>query len=149
MSIIEQIRAEVDRLYDGEAPAHDQQCDFADGYFTGISAISQVLDTLQEQPVKDFPTTDEEMQHFLATHKPVQVPDKYKTVDWVFDEKQSDTRLEQASLTFEQNHKPKIYYEDGIPVQERVTLAYAFKEGAKWCYNNLLNNETDHFKNQR
>ena len=42
--------------------------------------------TLQEQPVKDFPTTDEEMQHFLATHKPVQVPDKYKTADWIFKE---------------------------------------------------------------
>lgn len=52
---VEQIRAEVERLYDGKAPAHDQQCDFDDGYFTGIDAISKFLDSLpEEKPSKDL-----------------------------------------------------------------------------------------------
>lgn len=49
----EKIRAEIERLYDGEAPAHDQQCDFDDGYFTGIGAISKFLDTVSEEPVSE------------------------------------------------------------------------------------------------
>lgn len=50
----EQIRAEIERLYDGEAPAHDQQCDFDDGYFTGIAAISKFIDSLPEEQPEDF-----------------------------------------------------------------------------------------------
>ena len=43
--------AEIERLYDGEAPKHDKQCDFDDGYFTGIGTISNFIDSLQqEQP---------------------------------------------------------------------------------------------------
>ena len=50
----EKLIAEIERLYDGEAPKHDQQCDFDDGYFTGIGAISRFIDSLQqEQPEVD------------------------------------------------------------------------------------------------
>ena len=31
-----------------------------------------------------FPTTDEEMEKFLKDTPPVEVPDKYKTPDWLF-----------------------------------------------------------------
>ena len=31
-----------------------------------------------------FPTTDAEMKKFLATHKKVEVTEKYKTLDWLF-----------------------------------------------------------------
>ena len=49
----DKLKAEIERLYDGEAPKHDQQCDFDDGYFTGIGAISRFIDSLQqEQPAK-------------------------------------------------------------------------------------------------
>lgn len=48
MTQVELIRAEIDRLYNSPAPKHDQQCDFEDGYFTGISKIDDFLDTLQE-----------------------------------------------------------------------------------------------------
>lgn len=51
MSIKETICQEIDRLYDGEAPKHDQQCDFNDGYFTGIATISKFIDSL---PDNDF-----------------------------------------------------------------------------------------------
>jgi hypothetical protein len=47
----DKLNAEIDRLYNGEAPKHDQQCNFDDGYFTGIDTISQLIDSLQqEQP---------------------------------------------------------------------------------------------------
>lgn len=36
-------------MYDGEAPKHDQQCDFDDGYFTGIGAMSKFIDSLQQE----------------------------------------------------------------------------------------------------
>jgi len=48
MKTIEKIRQKIEELYEGEAPAHDQQCEFEDGYFTGIAAISKFLDTLEE-----------------------------------------------------------------------------------------------------
>lgn len=54
MDKIEKIQAEIERLYDGEAPKHDQQCDFDDGYFTGIGTISQFLDTLSKEPDKSL-----------------------------------------------------------------------------------------------
>lgn len=51
----EKLKAEIERLYDGEAPKHDQQCDFDDGYFTGIGTISKFIDALQqEQPEIDL-----------------------------------------------------------------------------------------------
>lgn len=54
MDKIEKIRQEIEMLYDGEAPKHDQQCDFSDGYFTGLSVISNFLDTLSEEPDKSL-----------------------------------------------------------------------------------------------
>ena len=45
MSNIEKIRQEIERLYDSEAPKHDQQCGFDDGYFTGLATISNFIDT--------------------------------------------------------------------------------------------------------
>lgn len=33
-----------------------------------------------------FPTTDEEMKTFLETHPMVEVPEKYKTPDWLFEQ---------------------------------------------------------------
>ena len=59
METIEKIRKYIENLYDGEAPAHDQQCDFEDGYFTGIATISNFLDTLSEEPDKSL---EEEIQ---------------------------------------------------------------------------------------
>lgn len=55
MSNIERIRQKIERLYDGEAPKHDQQCDFNDGYFTGIAIIAKFIDSLSEEmPSEDL-----------------------------------------------------------------------------------------------
>lgn len=52
MSIIEQIKTEIEKLYNSEVPAHDSQCDYGDGYFTALSRIDEFLDTLEsEKPV--------------------------------------------------------------------------------------------------
>ena len=39
---------------------------------------------------KGFPTTDEEMEKFLASHPKVEAPDKYKTPDWLFKQEKSE-----------------------------------------------------------
>lgn len=60
-SIKEQIRQEIERLYDGEVPKHDQQCGFDDGYFTGLSTILNFIDTLpEEKPSDDLEVAAEE-----------------------------------------------------------------------------------------
>lgn len=50
----------------------------------------------EEKPSEDFPTSDEEMAKFLATHPKVEVPEKYKTPNWLFD-KQPSEDLEEAA----------------------------------------------------
>lgn len=52
ISWADKLKAEIERLYDGEAPKHDQQCDFDDGYFTGIGVISKFIDSLQQEQPK-------------------------------------------------------------------------------------------------
>lgn len=44
----------------------------------------------EEKPSEDFPTSDEEMAKFLATHPKVEVPEKYKTPNWLFDKQSSE-----------------------------------------------------------
>lgn len=51
----------------------------------------------QEQP--DFPTTDEQMKEFLATHPKVEVPEKYKNSDWLLN------RQEQQNVDLEKEIK--------------------------------------------
>ena len=64
MTTIEKIKAEIERLYNGEAPKHDQQCNFDDGYFTGIDAIAQFLDTLESEKPSS-PTVEEPIDGVL------------------------------------------------------------------------------------
>ena len=45
----DRLRAEIEKLYNGEVPAHDSQCNYGDGYFTGISRVFDIIDSLQEE----------------------------------------------------------------------------------------------------
>lgn len=46
--------AELEKLYNGEVPIHDSQCDYGDGYFTGIGRVFDIIDSFQhEQPEVD------------------------------------------------------------------------------------------------
>ena len=61
------LRKEINRLYDGEAPKHDMQCNFDDGYFTGIDTISQLIDSFQqEQQEMDLDSKLSEFMSFYA-----------------------------------------------------------------------------------
>lgn len=60
---------------------------YTQGLIDALDLAEQVIDSLQqEQP--DFPTTDKEIDIFLATHPKVEVPNKYKTPDWLWDEQE-------------------------------------------------------------
>jgi len=53
---------------------------------------------LQEQP--DFPTTDEQVKEFLATHPKIKVLEKYKNPDWLFKkQEQSEVDLKNEIIT--------------------------------------------------
>lgn len=63
--LISKIKAEIERLYDGDAPKHDPQCDFSDGYFTALSKIDEFLDTLEsEKPIEEL---EKEIQKYLES----------------------------------------------------------------------------------
>ena len=66
--LLQRIRSEIERLYNGKVPSHDQQCDFRDGYFTGIDTISNFLDTLQVDEPKGLDVTDfcKPIEHGIA-----------------------------------------------------------------------------------
>jgi len=49
------------------------------------------LDRQKEQKPVDFPTTDEEVNKFLETHSKVEVPEKYKTPDFVFSKQEYES----------------------------------------------------------
>lgn len=40
--------------------------------------------------MKDFPTTDEEINEILASSKFVQLPEKYQTPDWIWEDEAID-----------------------------------------------------------
>lgn len=120
----ERLQKEVKRL---ERAAHKSALDCADSetrkFHEGKALAYQfagiLIDSLQqEQP--DFPTTDEEMEMFLATHPKIEVPDKYKTPDWLW-KKQEQPRL------------PGIE-ENGIPGKDFIPIGWvdACEKYGKW-----------------
>lgn len=90
----------------------------------------------QEQP--DFPTTDEQVKEFLATHPKIKVPEKYKNPDWLF------KKQEQPEENKLPNKRTRINYaicklQSFKPIREAIVLDdYVYDEGK--CYReNLLN----------
>ena len=63
--LLAKIKAEIERLYNGEAPKHDQQCNFDDGYFTGIDTIAQFIDTLESEKPINQERLDENIKHYI------------------------------------------------------------------------------------
>lgn len=53
------------------------------GFTAGYNKAMKEVEQKEQKPV-DFPTTDEEVNEFLETHSKVEVPEKYKTPDFVF-----------------------------------------------------------------
>lgn len=112
MNIIDKLRAEIERR-------------ITDNTFGGkmeLIDLLSFLDTLQEHRV-DFPTTDEEMKAFLATHPKVEVPERYKKPDWVFEK----ANLDEAAKKYASEQEFYWIRENPYTSQE-----YAFKAGAMW-----------------
>lgn len=131
MSNIEKIKAYIERLYDGEAPKHDQQCDFDDGYFTGIDAISNFIDSLPDEnnpepynPVYDEDYLNEKIAKATKSWEGVDV-DKMLADCRGYEEKPSE-ELKDAAVRWE----PKY----GIQVSELIIhdIRDAFIAGAEW-----------------
>lgn len=83
------------------------------GRHCAIIEIRNFIDFLQQEQ-SDFPTTDEQMKEFLATHPKIEVPEKYKNPDWLFKkQKQQEVDLEKAL-----NGLDNAYFDlDGIAVK--------------------------------
>lgn len=60
-----------------------------------LSELLSFLSTLEKSNFKDFPTTDEEMAKFLAAHPKAEVPEKYKTPDWMFEKSEKPMDLDE------------------------------------------------------
>lgn len=76
-----------------------------------------------DQP--DFPTTDEQMKEFLATHPKIKVPEKYKNPDWLF----------------KKQEKPEVNLEDEI--EKELRLHYNDDQDVYWW--NYLKNSFRYF----
>lgn len=88
--------------------------------------IIGIIDSLQqEQP--DFPTTDEQVKEFLATHPKIKVPEKYKNPDWLFKkQEQPEVDLEQEAVQF--------CFDKGLnltPYQAKTIARHFFERGQR------------------
>lgn len=77
----EKLIAEIERLVKVNKELKPSR--FTEGIAAGYGDVLSAITSLQQdQP--EFPTTDEEIEIFLATHPKVEVPNKYKTPDWLW-----------------------------------------------------------------
>ncbi len=115
----DRLRAEIERrFWDYGTPLHD------DEVTTKVNEVLSIIDSLQQEQT-DFPITDEEIERLLATHPKIEVPNKYKTPDWLWKkQEQSDlpSDLEEKSEKpnkFEDELKDYLrrYYNCDYPMQ--------------------------------
>lgn len=111
MTTIELIRTEIERLNnkmdDRDPLAPNQKA----GYLFALADVLSFLDTLQEP---DFPATDEEMEAFLASHPKVEVPEKYKTPDWLYKESEQEPEVDLEKEIERRYDQAKWGYVDGF-----------------------------------
>jgi len=93
----------------------------------------------QEQP--EFPTTDEEVEKALSTIPEAELPDKYKTPDWLFEKReQPEVDLEKFTekiKTFQGRYKhPEIVSIKGA-MAFMARMFYQYPNVARQWYDNL------------
>lgn len=128
----EKLKSEIERLYDGEAPKHDQQCDFDDGYFTGIDAISGLIDSLQqEQPESSngkfvFPNF---LYARTVDNKTIDVsyaPQSLDAVEYIKNDPTEQPEVDLEKFTQKMNDwKARYNHPDNIPI--KATMAFTAK----------------------
>lgn len=87
MTQIELVRQEIERRIKLYSITNEKEQWIVNTYRSVLS----FLDTLQEP---EFPATDEEMEAFLASHPKVEVPEKYKTPDWLYKELEQEPEVD-------------------------------------------------------
>jgi len=110
----EKLIAEIERLYNGEAPKHDQQCNFDDGYFVGIDAISQLIDSLQQEQLDvDKIKRDWYNKGYFEGRKNAHIPARELGLpkSWDFQDEQSEVDLEKEVHNYLKTHH--LHIKDG------------------------------------
>ncbi len=114
-TIIEKIRAEVERRIKSWQTRGEHSPE-GQGKDTCVSRVTELTDLLsflsdlekecEEKPMnpvlQDFPTTEKEMQDFLATHERIPVPERLNSLERILQEQpvKIDIRKELASIEF-------------------------------------------------
>lgn len=99
----EKLKAEIERLHKAHSGKYG-----CDEVALNLEYLEDFIDSLQqEQP--DFPTTDEQIKEFLATHPKIEVPEKYKNPDWLF------KKQEQPEVDLEKEIEEHV---KGMPMSE-------------------------------
>lgn len=96
----------------------------------GEEVLERFREERDEQEQPDFPTTDEQIKEYLATHPKIEVPEKYKNPDWLF------KKQEQPGVDLEKEYKE--YVEDD-PVFNILTNRNVGLTIARHFYNLGLN----------
>lgn len=60
--------AEIEKAIDSPAPSHDQQCDWEDGYWCGLSTAECIIDTLEVKGVD----LEKEIQEAQRNYKTIE-----------------------------------------------------------------------------
>lgn len=76
---VDKLKAEIDKRY-REYRTKSKGDKYYEGMADSLDYFEQFIDSLQQ----DFPTTDEQVKEFLATHPKIKMPEKYKNPDWLF-----------------------------------------------------------------
>lgn len=103
--------------------------EFADEWdgHTPQEAAERIKEYLQQEP-PDFPTTDEQIKEFLATHPKIEVPEKYKNPDWLLkkqEQPEMDFETEYAKFT---NDPDELEYAFPIDLADYKDFAWHFYE---------------------
>ncbi len=96
---LEELTAKGFTISEFEVVGHKKISDF-EYIFTRDNIISRTylkVSDIYPQDHPDFPTTDEEVEKVLSTIPKAELPDKYKTPDWLF-EKQEQQKLDSRSI---------------------------------------------------
>lgn len=127
----EKLKEEINKRYQEYRTKYRTKGDkYYEGMADSLDYFEQFIDSLQQkQP--DFPTTDEQVKEFLATHPKIKVPEKYKNPDWLFKkQEQSEVDLEKELQMFLCNYDyefdddapacdiAKHFYELGLKAKE-------------------------------
>lgn len=144
MSNIEKIRQEIDTRRQHmveELMGHEENCEYHrikgmhDAYVDLLTFLDYSLP--EEKPSEDFPTSDEEMAKFLATHPKVEVPEKYKTPNWFFDKQPSEDK-EEVAEKYADKHGFRVPYDGSNNYYDDVDVKASkegFLAGAEWALN--------------